>query len=358
MVTIHFQSTAQAAMHAVREFFYFSVPTPTAVLRSVGRIHLYQFSASIFCFVGKVLSELRPRRIVNAFCQAVVVDHAVNGKIFHTNHAKTIDYLTAPLMREVLASKGYALVATGHCFLGLSSVWGALLSLGKLSLKTTKVFLVTAKESGIFNLLSCRKSSERLKPYVYPRGSFERAKRLLLDFARERDIPLASGRTTNGSGLSYALERPMKFDLDMANFGDNKLSILDRAAGGNLGKSEAIVTFSPSEPRVAGFLTGFDSAKEGFKGQVNTYRYVLQDLGVCLREAHPFLFQAGDRHGLIVIGERLLTFFPSRLPLFKQAVIEPATMIQCLLKQPCLLFGGKQAVLVGLKHYKQYSLIQ
>jgi len=56
--------------------------TPTAILRRVGGVHSNVPSASFFRFAGQFTEELRPRSIMNAFCQTMVMRHTIDMQVF------------------------------------------------------------------------------------------------------------------------------------------------------------------------------------------------------------------------------------------------------------------------------------
>src|SRR5689334_1900800 len=93
---------ANTFIHAIVERHLLTMPALAAILTSVGWIDRRVLSASVFCFARKLLCETRPRRVRDAFSEAVVVHHPIDLHIFHTDDDELIDYLSRLLMREVV----------------------------------------------------------------------------------------------------------------------------------------------------------------------------------------------------------------------------------------------------------------
>jgi hypothetical protein len=85
---------------------------PAAILRCVGGVDLDKLPASFFRFARQLREKGRPCRITDAFCQTMIMNHAVHMQVFHCNQTKPINNLTAFLMREIVTSKGDTLMHT------------------------------------------------------------------------------------------------------------------------------------------------------------------------------------------------------------------------------------------------------
>ena len=73
------QAATRAFIDTVGKGKFLPVSAPMAVLRRVGRVNLDQLPAGTFSLVGEHGEESRPGRVRNAFGQAVVMDHALDG---------------------------------------------------------------------------------------------------------------------------------------------------------------------------------------------------------------------------------------------------------------------------------------
>ena len=73
------QAATRAFIDTVGKGKFLPVSAPMAVLGGVGRVDFHQPPTSVFSFVGEHGEESRPGRVRNAFGQAVVMDHALDG---------------------------------------------------------------------------------------------------------------------------------------------------------------------------------------------------------------------------------------------------------------------------------------
>src|SRR5713101_3318050 len=64
-------------MHTNAQILLNQLPTPATELAGVAWVNQYDATASLLCFARRVLYELIPRRIRDAFRQAVVFEHSV-----------------------------------------------------------------------------------------------------------------------------------------------------------------------------------------------------------------------------------------------------------------------------------------
>jgi len=93
-----------------------AMPTPRAVLGSIGRVNFHQLATSFLRFVRKLREELRPCRIQDALGEAVVMNHTAGMDVFNSDYAEAIDYLPGKLVREVVMLPGNAFVNPGNDF--------------------------------------------------------------------------------------------------------------------------------------------------------------------------------------------------------------------------------------------------
>jgi hypothetical protein len=105
----------------------------------------------------------------------------------------------------------------------------------------------------------------------------------------------------------------------------------------HLREGKARVAPLPTEARIARRLTGRTAAKEGFDGQIDAYRDVLQDLRLDPRECGPLGLECGQAYGLIVVAQRLLPLLPRIAPLGQQVIVQPATFLKLLFEKALLL---------------------
>src|SRR5947209_7040802 len=89
---------------------------PAAILRGVGGTDLDELSASFFRFAGQLREKGRPRCIMNAFCQTMVMGHTVDMQVFHRYQAKAVNNLTTFLMSEIVTPELNSFMHTGYHF--------------------------------------------------------------------------------------------------------------------------------------------------------------------------------------------------------------------------------------------------
>ena len=220
----------------------------------------------------------------------MVMGHAVDHQVLHRNDAVGTDNLSACLMGEVVSPEGDPLMHTCNRFAMLASLRCAFCQLTVLVLDACQGLFFFPKEAGVGNLFPAGKGGKGLESHINPDlfEAFWQAFRLT--FYRERDVPLASRRTMNGTCFDLASDSAMVDHLDSADLGEDNVIIV-RDAKTTLREGEAVIAVNPSETREAWFLTSFAPAKEGLKRQINTHRDILQDLGMHLFEGGTFLFQ-------------------------------------------------------------------
>ena len=313
------------------------VSTGATCLTRIGRIDFGEGSASFFRFARELGKECRPRGICNAFGKTVVVNHAVHLEVFYTDDPIGIDNLTTILMGEVLSSEANPLMDAGNNLAMLASLGSTLGKFGVLTLDLGKGLFFLAKEARVLYLSAIGESGKGFQPDINTYLGGRGLQALWLTFNREADVPLASRGTMNCTGLHLAFDGPMVDHFETSNLGEAD-SLIVGDTKSTLRKGETIIS-SPAlkawEAWVLRML--FAAAEEGFEGQINTYRNILQDLGMDCIQGRAFLFQ--DRKGglLPVEGETLARMLVGLLTLFEQVVIEPTALFQGLVELGFLL---------------------
>ena len=79
-----------------------AVSTLRTGLTGLGRVNLDEVSASFCRFARHSLKELRPRRVADAFCQIMDVNHAVYLQVLHTDYTEAVHHGTGLLMVKVV----------------------------------------------------------------------------------------------------------------------------------------------------------------------------------------------------------------------------------------------------------------
>ena len=344
------QTTAWTFKDAVGQGHGLPVSTSTACLRSVGRIHRHEHSASFYRFALCHEEEVRPSRIRNAFSKAIVVNHPVDVEIFDEYPPVLVNDPSGLLVREVITLKSDAFVDTSNNFATSGSIRSAFLFLGELALCFSKFLLFLFEKAGILNRGFIGEGSKGVKTDIYTDSVVLGRKNLRLDFASKRHVPLARRRAEYSGGLWASIKRAMLNYLDVAYLGNKELSIFNGTAGRDLRKREAVIAELPSEARMARSFTGPASAKEGFESKVDSYADILKHLAVNVFETGAFFLQSWKTSCLIVVANRYLIVSPRVLAFGQEVIVEPTAFIKDAFKGFRLLLRRVDAVSVVFKH--------
>lgn len=350
MVSINLKPAARTDVDSAGQRHLLPMSTVATVLRGVCGIDSHDPSTGPFCLVGEKLRELRPSRILDTFCQAVVVNHPVDLEVLDGNYPEAVDDPSALLMSKVAPAVGDSLMDPRDNLPGLLPLWSPVLGFRELPLLPGQVLLVLAEELGSRDGFSGREGGEGEKAYINAYGFIGSRQRDSFRFTGETDEPFAGGSTPNGAGLGRAFQRPMKDDSELADLGELQSVAFEFPANIGLRESEAVVALKAPEARVSRLFSSLYSSKEGFKGQVNTHSHVLKNLGMDNRKRRPLLFQFWEGVSLGIVVERFLSFFPSCLSLLQEVIVEPTALVQGALKLSGLFFGWPDPELERFKH--------
>src|SRR5712691_10356164 len=332
------------------------VMTPAAILRRIGGDDFDKLSASFFRFAREFVEELCPRCVTDAFGQAMVMGHAVHMKVFHTDHAVSVDNLPTLLMSKIVTSELDTLMHTSDCLTVLASLGHPLRQLSMLTLHLGQGFLFLAEKAGIGYLFSARQGGKGFQTDVNADVGrhIRQAKRLAL--ARKGDVPFASGGTLHCTRLDFALEGTVRDHLDTPNLGESHAIIMGDAKA-TLREGEAIVAISPTKTRVARIFTGFTASKECLEGQVNTDGDILQDLRMSTFKRGAFLFQYRIGRLLLVARETFSRLRVGMLAHLQQVIIQPTTLIKGLVELVKLFPRWIYSILKHFTHIHMIYLI-
>src|SRR6266699_4713706 len=324
--------------------------TPAAGLTAIGRIDSNVGPASFFRFAGQFAEKFRPTGIMNALRKTVVMRHAVDLQVFHTDDPKGIDDLAAFLMGEVISSKGDALMHTSYCLPVFTTLRTSFRKFAVFTLDFGQGLLFLAEKAGVVYLRAVRESSKRLESHVYPYLSRHLRQSLRVTFNRKGSIPLAGRGTADGEGFDLATNGPMQDNLEMTDARSIQLA-LGVHLESRLRVGDAVIAALALETREAWFcLMGFDPSKEGFHGKVKTHRHILQHLGVNSSQGGTVSFQYRKGGLLLIEGERETLLLIDLFASLQQMVIEPTTLFKRFVEFGFLLLGGVYPILKRLPH--------
>gem|GEM_PF-2330457 len=340
-------------VHAFTQRHFVPVMAPAAILRGVGRVDCDKRSASFFRFARQLVNKPCPRGVVDALSQTMIVNHAVNLQVFHADHAKTVNDLTAFLMREVIPSERYPFMHPGYHLAMLPALRRSLCQFGVRALHLRQCLLFFTEKAWILNCISIRQRSEGLQSHIYTHLSRGFWQTLRLTLHREGHVPFARRRALDGTRFDRALDGTMRDHLDTPNLG-KRHTIIMRDAEPTLRESEAVIAVFAPKAREARLLTGFAASEKGFEGQINAHGNVLQHLRMHLFQWRTFLFQHSQRINLIIARERLSLLLIGLFALLKQMVVEPPTRIKGVVQRVNLFLRGKNAI---LKHFVHRQMV-
>src|SRR6266699_2296654 len=141
--------------------------TPAAGLTAISRIDSNVCPASFFRFAGQFAEKFRPTGVMNAFREAMIMSHAVDMQVFHTDDPKGIDDLPALLMGEVVTPEGYSFMHSSYSFTVLTPFWCTFRKLTMLPLDFGQGFLFLTEKAGVRYLSAVREGSKRLESDIY-----------------------------------------------------------------------------------------------------------------------------------------------------------------------------------------------
>ena len=349
------KTTTRAEKDTIGEFHFVSVSALTASLGSIGWIDFDNLSTSIFCFVGKKLSKGTPGSISDIPIEASMPfgKHFIDRQVFNTYCIIRVDYSSAFLMSKIISSIRNSFVNLNDNLFSFSSFFSSSCKFGKFSLSFCQRLAFLLKEFWISHNRSIRKSCEVFNTHINANRFVYSGKQFILNFTREAGIPFLIN-SANSAGLNFTQNRPMNDSFDVTNFRKCKEVIYETISA--LRESERIVSSKAFVTRKARFFFSFNSAKESLVGKVNSYRNILQNLGMYLGKNFLFILASYKRNSLRMIVNALLFFFPSNISLGKKRIVKQTAFLKPLRHQPFLTFLWKQSNFKCLKHSRYYSL--
>ena len=331
-------------------FFNYCLTTRAPLRCSVG-VYLDKLAPSFFRFGSKTVKEFTPASIADALGETMVLDHSSDVQIFNADHAKPIDDLTRLLVCKVMAVVGNTLVNASDNLSGFASWQTALWQRGEFALRLGKRFLFYSKESGIGYLVACRQSGKAGQSDIDSnrtlRVSTPRVRYNLL--TRERSEPFAV-RPHDRASLGTSLNRAMKCNLNLANFGHNQIARFDYAATRYLRKRYRVITIIAAKAWVAGFESSLHSAKERFESEINPKLCVLQALTVRIAQRRILDFPCSQELVGIVETDGLTFLLVGVLLDFDGFVIDPTAGINGFIQSCRLFLAWVDAILKGFTH--------
>lgn len=324
-------------MDALRQILDDYCPARGAALTCPAWVNCSHFSTSVRRFVGRVLNQLIPSRVLNALTQTMIPDHASNVQIFKGDDSELRYERVTKLMREVAATVSNAFVDTPCRFSML------------FSLCLRKCLLIRPKESRISNPFACRKSSEARQANVNSYRSIIRGHGSRFDFHREARIPLARCGACDSQSLNLAFNQSVQLNSHVSDFRQAQLVTVDGEAGLSVG--ERVVSFVRAKARKACSLFSLHPTKETIKCFFYSLQNILQDLAVDARHIFTNLFDVRQLVRLFNVPHGL-SFEPVCVaPFLQTRVVEFAAKRKGAIQASSLCLAWTDAVAKCFEYY-------
>ena len=207
-------------MGSHRETFLHDFPTSVAFLRCEARRNPNHLMTSPCSLLSKYLDKGSPGRISNAFCQTMILEHAINVQIFHADTLVTLCIRSGRLEEKITAlplNLEMGLGTIAGCFASASA---ALLASAELALLPSQGPLAFAVIARIGNRCPVRVSQEDFQTHIQPHVRMgTRAIRFLVAFlfwrlTDNQGIPVPISTQHQMRRFRRALYRAMQLDFE------------------------------------------------------------------------------------------------------------------------------------------------
>jgi hypothetical protein len=326
-----------------------SVSTSTTGLGCIGRVDLYEPSASFFRFAGQLQEKGRPCGISYRFSQAMVVDHTINGEVFDADEAKAVNNLPTLLMREVFPSPCNTLMDTRHSLAMFATLKRPFCQFRVFSLDFGKGFFFLAKEAGILDFFFIREGGKGFQPHVNTDLLRAFWQPFWFTLNGKAHVPFTGAASPNGAGLDLPLDWTVIDHLDRTDLRETHTVIMGDAETG-LWIGDGVVASMSFKSGVSRLFTCFDAAEERFVCQINTHGNILQDLGMDGIERRALFFQYRIRGLLSITGQTFAVVLPCIFTHLKQMVVQPTTLFKGLVEHSLLFLRRIDSILKSFTH--------
>lgn len=336
-----------------RKFFLSDAPALWANLRGLARVYRHYLATSFFRFVGKHISEDRPRSIIHRLGKHST-RQPFDIQLLNSNQGVAINQTFRQLMQEVSTLVTNLAMARSHTLSVLFPLGMGANSFSKLPLLLGKPLLPFAVVARVLNLLASRQVGKVFKPNIYPNGWSGMLRNVNLTFNREAHEPLVAF-SLYGNGLDLPTNRAVQLDFERTNLRESEAIFVEGPTQLRVG--ETIVSVVGSEPRKARFITTLHSGVERLIRPVYLVQHILQGLAIDRGKVWSNLFALYQGGGLL--GEAdTLTSHTVRIPTVLQgSVVQLSAQVKVMLQEPCLPAGRAESVLVGASgEHKNNSL--
>ena len=202
----------------------------------------------------------------------------------------------------------------------LSPLWTDLFQCVPFALCFGKSLFLFSKETRIINMFAVTGHSKGIETHVNANGwRSVTLFRRVAHITRDRREPLARRCSHDCARFRDTVKRSVLDNADTAYFAHSQAFVVQSASVGKLRIGDRIIAIlsliSGKASLFARLCFLFETAKECFECQINTYRDLLQDLTIYLHKTIVLLFQQRQRLLLVIARQRffaiLIGLYPS-----------------------------------------------
>ena len=335
-------------MGANRQTFLYAFPTTAAILRSVGRWHGYNSTASIYCFAFEDGPKLCPASITDALGQVRVPHHVGDLQVFEIDGIELAHQGKSSLMVEVLALPAHLLVLPGQELHSLPASFAAFFAAGDPAVRFLQFPLGLTIVTGIVGDLALGSDEEHFQADVYASllAGWQQWVRGHIG-ARETAVPPV-GFLGERDRLDRAFKGAAPSEGNAPDLGQDKAPVLKCGTVATLLIGETRVAVGALEAGIPWLRSCLHTAKERLEGAIQARQYVLQDLGVDVVVLRPHGLNGGQFSALMGAGDAHPTFLPGVTAFLERSVVEFPAATQNERHRLLLLLGREEFILEGL----------
>ncbi len=347
-ITIFNVATGWTDMRTDAQGLLDDLTTPIAFLRGIARVHSDHLMSSTCSLGFEDIEERAPRGIHDAFCEMVVLDHAVNVQLLNGNMLIGLGILPGNLIVKVPALPLDLEVSLCGAPCSFPSPRAPLVPTGYGALLTPKRLLLLAVVVRIVDCTSFGVRQEGLQPNIDPNSRVltHHCSMLCmrLNLTDNQGIPMPIGSMHEVSRLRCPFKRMMQFDFDRTTqfLGDDKMLPTRGKLEVHFMLSElngvpSIRLFEPGEPYIRNAqLTGSKKALEGLTQAIREHL----DRG----SRHVFPSATGKLLVQIVLRQERAILLILCLECCKHLIVELSRLAQACHEQTRLLLSRVEAV--------------
>jgi hypothetical protein len=312
----------------------------TAGLACIPWVDLYQCGTACDSLVFQHPDEIAPRSIVNMFSETMIMNHAVDIQILHSDEPISLRHPSGGLMKEIKPLIGNPKMLSSETTSRFQTVSAALDFSTHPALQKSQAFLRFDEITGVLKPLTIGTGCKGLNANIHPNPLTRSVFNVFhSDFAGEDSEPLAGLVSLDGKSLNLALGDAMQHDREIPYLGDMQSSLRNELEAG-LRVGDAVNTgFEPREP----FLSArgvFHSSEEILERFSDTVRDVLFHLG-----EHLGVF-AGKLFVVIELAKSFPCFFVCSDGALKKIIVDFLAGIKSLKKSLSLFLRWVQTILI------------